>query len=107
MPGVIVAFEACFHDRANARDFSEVPRSCAEAEKAQADFAASNPALAAKIGTIVGRYARQASQRNFSAAMSRTLVWQVAALLLVSFLTFLLPPQPKRREDLAEAGVEP
>ena len=39
--------------------------------------------------------------------MTRTLVWQVAALLLVSLLTFLLPPQPKRREDLAEAGVEP
>ncbi len=107
LPGVIAAFEACFHDRANAKDFSDVPPSCAEAEKAQAAFAASNPALAARIGDIIAGAAREASQRNFSAAMSRTLVWQVAALLLVSLLTFLLPPQPKRREDLAEAGSEP
>ncbi len=105
VPQVIAAFEACFHDRANAKDFSEVPASCAEAERAQAAFAASNPALATKVGSIIARNAREASHRNFSAAMTQTLIWQVAALLIVSLLTFLLPPKPRRREELAEAGL--
>ncbi len=105
VPQVVSAFETCFHDRANAKDFSEVPASCAEAEKAQAAFAASNPALAARIGAIIARHARDATQRDFSAAMSRTLIWLVGALLVVSLLTLLLPPQPKRPEDLAEAGI--
>ncbi len=106
VPGVVTSFETCFHDRANAKDFSAVPESCAAAEKAQAAFAASNPALAAKVGAILARYADDVRGRDFSAAMKRTLVWLVAALFVVSLLTFLLPPQPKRREELAEAGIE-
>ncbi len=105
VPQVVAAFEACFHDRANAKDFADVPESCAAAEKAQADFAASDPALAAKIGAVVARYAQAASRRNFSTAMTRTLVWLVAGLIAVSLLTFLLPPRPKRREEPAEAGI--
>ena len=107
VPEVVATFETCFRDRANAKDFADVPASCAAAEKAQAAFAASEPALAAKVGAIIARYARQASQRNFSAAMTRTLVWQVGGLVAVALLTFLLPMKPKRRDELAEAGAEP
>jgi hypothetical protein len=106
VPKVVAAFATCFHDRANAKDLSDVPPSCAEAEKAQASFAAADPVLAAKIGAIVARHARAASHRNFSAAMTRTLTWQVAALFVVSLLTFFLPMRPKRREELEAAGVE-
>jgi EmrB/QacA subfamily drug resistance transporter len=102
VPRAVAAFEACFHDRANGKDFAEVPQSCADAEKAQADFAASDPALAARVAAIVARAARTASHRNFSTAMSGTLVWQVAGLIAISLLTFLLPPRPKRREELVE-----
>ena len=69
---MVTAFETCFHDRANAKDLSDVPASCAAADKAQADFAASNPDLAARVAPIVARYAEEASHRNFSAAMTRT-----------------------------------
>lgn len=105
VPEVVNAFEACFRDRANAKDFSDVPPSCAAAEKAQAYFAASNPELAAAVGAIVARHAEEASHRNFSAAMTQTLVWQIAALFVVSLLTFLLPMQPKRREEVEAAGA--
>lgn len=106
VPQVVTAFETCFHDRANARDLSDVPPSCADAEKAQAAFAASAPVLAHTVAGIVARQAQTASQRNFSAAMTGTLVWQIGALAVVSLLTFLLPFRPKRREELAEAGVQ-
>jgi hypothetical protein len=105
IPDVVATFETCFHDRANAKDLSDVPASCVAADKAQADFAASDPALAAKVGPIIARYAQEASQRNFSATMIRTVVWLVAALLAVSALTLLLPMRPKRREELEAAGV--
>jgi hypothetical protein len=106
VPQVVAAFETCFHDRANAKDLSDVPASCAEAEKAEAAFAAADPVLAAKIGAIVARHAQEASHRDFSAAMMRTLTWQVAALFGVSLITFFLPMRPKRREKLEAAGAE-
>ncbi len=102
---VVASFETCFHDRANAKDFSEVPESCAAADKAQASFAASYPTLAAQVGAITAQYADDARQRDFSAAMKQTLVWQIGALFAVSLITFLLPMRPKRREELAEAGI--
>jgi EmrB/QacA subfamily drug resistance transporter len=106
VPEVVAAFATCFDDRANAKDLSDVPPSCAGAERAQAAFAASDPDLAAKVGAIVARQARTASHRNFSAAMMQTLAWQVAALFVVSLMTFFLPMRPKRREELEAAGAE-
>ena len=103
---VIASFGACFGDRANAKDSSAVPQSCADAERAQADFAASNPDVAAKVGDIIAQSAREATRRDFTSAMTRTLLWEVAALFVVFLLTFLLPLRPRPREELAEAGVE-
>ena len=104
-PQVVGAFETCFHDRANSKDFSAVPKSCAEAEKAQAAFAASDPALATKVAAVLVRYADDARARDFSAAMRETLVWLMAGLVVVSLITFLLPYQPMRREEMEAAGV--
>ena len=71
------AFETCFHDRAVAKDFSVPPESCQQAEAAQSAFAAADPALAAKVGATVAVHADEAKQRNFSAAIERTLIWEI------------------------------
>ncbi len=105
VPQVVSSFEACFRDRANAKDLSEVPASCAAADKAQAGFAAIDAKLAANVGDVVAGYAKEALQRNFTTAMTRTLMWEMAALVVVFLLTFLLPPKPRSNEDLAEAGA--
>ena len=105
VPQVISSFETCFKDRANAKDMSDVPPSCVAADKAQAAFAAIDPKLATNVGNVVAGYAGQALQRDFSTAMRRTLIWQIAALAVIFLLTFLLPPKPRRDEDLAAAGV--
>ena len=103
---IVTAFETCFYDRANAKDFAALPASCAAAERDQAAFAAAHSELAAQVAAILERQARAASQHNFSAAMKQTLVWLAAGLLLVSLLTFLLPRRPMERDKLAEAGIE-
>jgi hypothetical protein len=47
------------------------------------------PAVTAAIET----HGQVANQRNFTAAFAYTLVYEVAALVLIFFLTFLLPRQ--------------
>ncbi len=105
VPQVISAFETCFHDRAVAKDFSVPPESCQQAEAAQSAFAAADPALAAKVGATIAIHADEAKQRNFSAAIERTLIWEIAALACMFLLSFLLPAKPRREDELAAAGI--
>ena len=102
VPAVLDGFEACFRDRANAKDPLAVPKSCQKAQDAQAAFAATQPEMAAKVLAAVTARAAEANQRNFSHALERTLMWQCGALVLVALLSFALPMRPKRRADVAE-----
>ena len=102
---VLDSFAACFHDRANAKDFSAAPESCQRAEAAQKTFAASQPALAAAISAAIAKHATEANRRNFSVAIERTLWWEIGALVVIFFLSFLLPRRPRPDAELAEAGV--
>jgi hypothetical protein len=50
----------------------------------------------------------EANEHNFSRAMTLTILWQMGALVVIFFLSFLLPAKPRSREEmerLAEAGV--
>jgi hypothetical protein len=105
VPSIIASFETCFHDRASAKDFGAVPQSCKDAQAAQASFAASAPAMAEAVGVAVGKYAVEANHRNFITAITRALMWEIGALVLVFFLSFLLPQRPRSEKELAEAGV--
>ncbi|HVY20717.1 MAG TPA: MFS transporter [Bauldia sp.] len=105
IPNVVTSFETCFHDRASAKDFSDVPQSCKDAQAAQAAFAASAPAIAKIVGDAVGKRALEANQRNFTTAISRALEWEIGALVFVFFLSFLLPRRPRDEKELAAAGV--
>lgn len=104
-PNIIASFEACFHDRATAKDFSAVPESCTKAQEAQAVFAATQPAMAEAVGLAIAKHAKDANQRNFTTAIERTLFWEVGALIVIFFLTFFLPRRPRAEADLAAAGV--
>ncbi len=105
VPSIVTSFETCFHDRASAKDFSDVPQSCKDAQAAQASFAASAPAMAQAVGASVSKHALEANQRNFTAAITGALKWEIAALVFVFFLSFLLPRRPRSEKELAEAGV--
>ncbi|HEY5082117.1 MAG TPA: MFS transporter [Bauldia sp.] len=105
-PTVFSSFATCFHDRANAKDFSVAPESCKQARAAQDSFAATQPALAASVGDAIGKVAHDANANNFLTAIERTLLWEIGTLAVVFFLTFLLPPKPRNPEELAAAGVE-
>jgi hypothetical protein len=61
--------------------------------------------MAEAVGTAVGKHRVEANQRNFITAISHALWWEIAALVFVFFLSFLLPQRPRSEKELAEAGV--
>lgn len=105
VPAVLDGFEACFRDRANAKDFLAVPESCQKAQEAQTAFAAAAPAMAAKVAEAVSARATEANRLNFSQAFERTLMWEMGGLVLVALLSFALPMRPKRRAEVPEEEV--
>jgi EmrB/QacA subfamily drug resistance transporter len=80
---VAAGFRTCFEDRANAKDPSAVPASCARAQ-AQGQ---SQPQLA----EVVGATADTARRQNFSKAFQRTLLFEIGVFLASFLLVFLLP----------------
>jgi EmrB/QacA subfamily drug resistance transporter len=98
-------FEACFTDRANAKDFSVLPQSCQDAIDAMKQQGEKQPALAQQVNTLAQHYGAIANQRNFTSSITRTLTWEIGALVVIFFLSFLLPPRPRTEADLAAAGV--
>jgi EmrB/QacA subfamily drug resistance transporter len=76
-------FRTCFEDRANAKDPSAVPASCARAQ-AQGQ---SQPQLAQVVGTA----ADDARRQSFSQAFQRTLLFEIGVFLASFLLVFLLP----------------
>jgi hypothetical protein len=107
VPAIVTSFETCFQDRASAKDFAAMPESCRNAEADAAAFAAANPEIAAQLTAIVSVRAKEANQRNFSAALERTMLWQIAGLVLIALLSLALPRHPRSEAELAEAGIAP
>ncbi len=106
LPEIIEGFERCFHDRANAKDFSALPDSCRQAEASMASFAQSDPAAAQTIGAALETRGEEANQRNFSAAFEQTLLWLIGALAMIFCLTFLLPRRPLSEAEKARIAAE-
>jgi EmrB/QacA subfamily drug resistance transporter len=104
--GIISGFEKCFHDRANAKDFSAAPESCKAGEAQIASFRAQQPQIAEKVANALKSHGLEANQRNFLNAMEQTILWQVAALVVIFFLSFLLPAHPRSREEMEEFAAE-
>jgi EmrB/QacA subfamily drug resistance transporter len=80
---VAAGFRTCFEDRANAKDPSAVPASCARGQ-AQAQGQE-------RIGRVVAATADAARRQNFSQAFQRTLLFEVAVFGACFLLMFLLP----------------
>ncbi len=101
MPGqasrqVAAGFQTCFQDRANAKDPSATPASCARAQAAGQG----------RVGQVVAATAEDARRQNFSDAVERTLLFEVAVFLACFLLTFLLPgARGPAREPAAEAAA--
>jgi hypothetical protein len=79
---VVSGFQTCFRDRSKAKDPSEVPSSCAP----PAGFS-----IPPAVESALAVRGKEANQRNFTTAFVRTLWYEIAALLFVCLLTFLLP----------------
>jgi EmrB/QacA subfamily drug resistance transporter len=94
---VVAGFEACFQDRASAKDPSAVPPSC---QRVAARGQGRDP-----VGRVVAATAEVARKRSFSDAFARTLLFEVAVFLLCLLLTFLLPDPRARAPERAPAGV--
>jgi EmrB/QacA subfamily drug resistance transporter len=91
---VEAGFRACFQDRANAKDPSAVPASCAAVQGQGQD----------RVGQVVAAAADSARRQNFSEAFQRTLLFEVAVFLACFLLVFLLPGvRGPAREQAAEA----
>jgi EmrB/QacA subfamily drug resistance transporter len=76
-------FRTCFEDRADAKDPSAVPASCA---RAQAQGQGQE-----QVGQVVAATADAARRENFSQAFQRSLLFEVAVYLACFLLVFLLP----------------
>jgi hypothetical protein len=82
---VAAGFRTCFEDRANAKDPSAVPASCARAQ-AQGQGQGQDG-----IALVVAASADAARRQDFSQAFQRTLLFEVAVYLVCFLLVFLLP----------------
>jgi EmrB/QacA subfamily drug resistance transporter len=91
---VAAGFRTCFEDRANAKDPSAVPASCARGQ-AQAQGQE-------RIGRVVAATADAARRQNFSQAFQRTLLFEVAVFGACFLLMFLLPAA--RDNSVVSAG---
>ena len=100
-------FDACFVDRANAKDFGVLPQNCRDAIDAMKQQGEKQPALADSINKLAQKYGAIANQHNFTSSITRTLVWEIGALVVIFFLSFALPRRPRPEAELAAAGVAP
>ncbi len=106
LPRLTQSFETCFVDRANSKDLAAVPESCQHAQAAFAQNRSSDPQTVDAIQTVLAARGLEASRLDFSVSMEKTLIFQVAALIAIFFLTFLLPAHPRSREDMEKFAAE-
>ena len=94
---VAAGFRTCFEDRANAKDPSAVPASCAQVQsQAQGQE---------EVGRVVAAAADTARRQDFSEAFQRTLLFEVAVFLACFLLVFLLPARGEPSSAEAPAAV--
>lgn len=103
---IIDNFQSCFQDRAKAKDLSAVPESCKAGEAQMQSFGAQQPAMAQKVGDALKARGLEANHLNFLSAMEKTLLYQAGALVVIFFLSFLLPMRPRSREEMEELAAE-
>jgi EmrB/QacA subfamily drug resistance transporter len=94
---VVAGFQACFQDRASAKDPSAVPASC---QRAQAQ-GGGQP----QVGRVVAAAADSARRQDFSDVLERTLLVEVAIFLTSFVLVFLLPGGRGRAAEQAAEAV--
>ncbi|SEG11418.1 drug resistance transporter, EmrB/QacA subfamily [Thermomonospora echinospora] len=88
---IVTAMRECARGRATAEDPQHVPAGCAAAEAAVRSAAAAHPVAAGRIGAVVADGGQEAAERGFIRSLERTLVLELALLVLACGLTFLLP----------------
>ena len=66
----------------------------------------SDPESIAAIRASLTARAYEANQRNFTEAVEATMIWEILALGVVFCVTFLLPPRPRSKEELARIAAE-
>jgi hypothetical protein len=106
LPRVTTSFETCFVDRANAKDLSAVPESCQRAQDALAKNESADPQSVQAIREALEARGLEANRRNFISAIEWTLVFQIVALAVIFFLTFLLPARPRSKEEMEKLAAE-
>jgi hypothetical protein len=106
LPKLTGSFETCFTDRANAKDLTASPESCQRGEKALKDNEDSDPDSIAAIRASLTARGHEANQRNFTDAVEYTLIWEIIALGVIFCVTFLLPPRPRSKEEMARIAAE-
>jgi EmrB/QacA subfamily drug resistance transporter len=105
---VVAGFQTCFHDRSASQDPAVTPPSCDPA-RFQAGLAQGglSPQAGQRLGAEVAAVAAEARKRNFSDALQRTLLYEVAVYLATFVLVFFLPPvggEAMRRQPAAAAA---
>ena len=83
-----------------------MPESCKEGEFQMQSFGAQQPAMAQKVGDALKARGVEANELNFLNAIEKTLMYQVAALIVIFFLSFLLPAHPRSREEMEKLAAE-
>ena len=69
-------------------------------------FAAMQPGAASKVGDALKARGVEANELNFLNAIEKTLMYQVAAWIVIFFLSFLLPAHPRSREEMEKLAAE-
>ena len=82
------------------------PDSCQRGEDALKRNEESDPDSIAAIRASLTQRGKEANQRNFTEAVEHTLIWEIAALGVIFALTFLLPPRPRSKAELARIAAE-
>lgn len=97
---IIASSKTCFVDRSAATDGSEVPESCK-----QLQAAAQNSGLPAEtaqeLTNVVTSNVKQANSLNFVSSFGAAVAFELALLVVIFFLSFLLPRRIKMSADMA------
>lgn len=93
---ISASFAQCFSERVSSQDPSRSPASCRELDTV-AD---------ARTGAAIGEASADARRIAFGTALQRTIIGQIALIVVVFLLLFLLPRQARHHEDVLLGSEE-